>query len=262
MKLSKIISYLEEKFPLNLSEEWDNVGLLVGRRDSEVEKILLSLDVTDKVIDEAIEVGANLIITHHPVIFKPLKAVTGDTTLGKKVLKLIENRIAVYSMHTNLDSAKSGLNDFLGETVLNFGKGKILEKSELNGREFGIGRIYKLDTPINIKKLSQNMKETLGLDCINVVTSDENLSIKKIALVSGAGSTYWRKAKKLGADILLTGDIKYHEAMDAKEENFSLMDIGHFESECIFVKHLKTIIEKEFKLEILHFNDGPVFQKM
>lgn len=262
MKLSKIINYLEEKFPLNLSEEWDNVGLLVGRRDSKIKRILLSLDVTDKVIDEAIKVGANLIITHHPIIFKSLKVINGDTTLGKKILKLIENKIAVYSMHTNLDSAKSGLNDFLGENILELKDGKILEKFELNGREFGIGRIYKLDNPIELKKLSQKVKEKLKLDCINIVTSDINLNIKKIALISGSGSTYWRKAKKLGADILLTGDIKYHEALDAKEENFSLMDIGHFESECIFVKHLKDIIEKKFEIEILYFNDGPIFQKM
>ncbi|MDX8335269.1 MULTISPECIES: Nif3-like dinuclear metal center hexameric protein [Cetobacterium] len=262
MKLSKLISFLEDKFPAFLSEEWDNVGLLVGKRDLKINGILLSLDITEKVIDKAIECGANLIITHHPMIFKPMKNITTDSLTGKKIIRLIENGISVYSMHTNLDSGKNGLNDFLGENILGFKNGKILDSIEKNGREFGIGRVYKLENILTIENLSQLLKEKLKLNSINIVKSNEEKEIKKVALISGAGASYWRKAKKLGAQVLITGDVKYHEAMDAKEENFSLIDIGHFESEWIFSNLLEDLIKKEFEIDIKIFNDGPVFEKM
>lgn len=262
MKLSKIISFLEEKFPTSLAEDWDNVGLLIGKRDSKITGILLSLDLTESIVDKAIEVGANLIITHHPVIFTSLKKITNDTLTGRKIIKLIESGISVYSMHTNLDSGKSGLNDFLGENILGMKNGKILDPMENNGREYGIGRVYKLDESLNIEKLSNILKEKLNLNSINVVRSKEEREIKKIALVSGAGASYWRKAKKLGAQVLITGDIKYHEAMDAREENFTLIDIGHFESEWIFSNLLESLLKKEFEIEISIYNDGPIFQKM
>lgn len=262
MKLNKIINFLEEKFPIFLAEDWDNVGLLVGKRDSKITGVLLSLDVTDSVIDRAVEAGANLIITHHPIIFTPLKKVTNDTLVGQKIIRLIENGISVYSMHTNLDSGKSGLNDFLGEDILGMKNGKILDPMESNGREYGIGRIYKLDESLSIEKLSNLLKEKLNLNSIDVVRPKEEREIKKISLVSGAGASYWRKAKKLGAQVLITGDVKYHEAMDAREENFALIDVGHFESEWIFSNLLENLLKKEFEINVSIYNDGPVFEKM
>ncbi len=262
MKLSKIINYLEEKFPIKLSEEWDNVGLLIGRRDKKISKVLLSLDITENVIDKAIEDKVDLIITHHPMIFKPMKAITADTVLGRKVLKLIENQIAVYTLHTNLDSGIGGLNDFLGEELLGLKKGKILDSLEYNGEEYGIGRVYKLLIPQNIFEFSSEIKEKLHLKDVVLTPYSDDMVLKKIAIVTGSGSSYWRKAKKMGADILITGDIKYHEAVDAKEENFVLMDIGHFESEWIFVKLLTKLLENEFSLDIIYFNDGPIFKRI
>ena len=262
MKLNRLINFLEEKFPIFLAEEWDNVGLQIGKRDSKINGILLSLDLTEKVIDKAIEIGANLIITHHPLIFKPLKNISSDSLMGKKIMKLIENGISVYSMHTNLDSGKSGLNDFLGENILELKLGKILDPMEKNGREYGIGRVYKLEETLSLEKISEILKEKLKLQSINVVKSGKDIEIKKVAIVSGAGASYWRKAKKLGAQVLITGDIKYHEAIDAREENFNLIDIGHFESEWIFSNLLEGLIKKEFEIDITIFNDGPVFEKM
>ncbi|MGL4999767.1 MAG: Nif3-like dinuclear metal center hexameric protein [Cetobacterium sp.] len=262
MKLSKLINFLENKFPLYLAEDWDNVGLLVGRRDSKIKEVLLSLDLTESVIDKAIELGANLIITHHPIIFKPLRNITSDTLIGRKIIKLIENGISVYSMHTNLDSSKSGLNDFLGEDILGFKDGKILEHLEKNEREYGIGRVYKLDETITLEKLLEMLKEKLVLDSITFVKAKEIKDIKKVALVSGSGASYWRKAKKAGATVLITGDVKYHEAMDAREENFTIIDIGHFESEHIFSNLIEELLKKEFEINITTFNDGPVFEKI
>lgn len=260
MKLSKIIIALEEKFPKHYSEEWDNVGLQVGKRNAEINKILFSLDLTEGAINKAIEIGANLIITHHPLIFKALKNVTGDSIVGKKILRLIENNIAVYSMHTNLDSGKLGLNDFLGENVLEFEKGEILDKNEINGEEFGIGRVYKLSNSLSIDELIEHIKEKLSLNQVNLITTKNDLKIKKVALISGSGASYWRKAKKSGADILITGDIKYHDALDAREENYSLLDIGHFESERMFGQILTNILKENFEIQVEYFDEGPIFQ--
>lgn len=262
MKLSKIIAFLEEKFPLKMAEEWDNVGLLVGKRDREIEKILLTVDVTNEIIDFAISENINLILSHHPIIFKPLKSVTGDTKLGEKILRLIENKIAVYSMHTNLDSQKGGLNDFLGENILGFSNGKIIDEADLNGNNFGIGRFYKLDKEKTIKEFAQEIKDRLNLESISLVTSDENKVIKKVALINGAGASYWRKAKKIGADILITGDVKYHDALDCLEENFNILDVGHLESEIFFINLLEDILKNEFELEILIKQKSKIFKNI
>ena len=207
MTINKVISYLDGLYPSKMAEEWDNIGILLGKRDMVLNGVLLALDVTDKVIDKAIENNCNLIITHHPLIFKPLKNITSDTLIGKKIIKLIENKIAVYTMHTNLDSAPNGLNDFLGEFLFEEKISKILDKNIYNDIEYGIGRVYNLKEKLSIKKLSSLLKEKLCLDSINIVTENNDIEVKKIALVSGSGATYWRKAKKSGADILITGEI-------------------------------------------------------
>lgn len=263
MKLKELTNYLEINFPVNISEEWDNVGLLVGKKEQETKKILISLDVTDKVIDEAIKIKANLIITHHPLIFKSIKKITDETILGKKILRLIENKISVYTMHTNLDSGKNGLNDFLGEDILGFENGKILNKNEKNKTEYGIGRVYRLENSILLSDLIHKIKEKLNIKNINLISKNKIKEIKKIALINGAGSSFWKEAKKQGADILITGDIKYHDALDASENSFILLDIGHYESEAIFTKYLKKIISQKYDdVEIFEFNDGPIIEKV
>ena len=139
MKLSEIISRLEEKFPRQNAESWDNVGLLIGNRESEIKNIQISLDVTVKAVEKAVENKVDLIISHHPFIFSPLKEINNDTVIGDKILKLIENKIAVYSLHTNLDSSEFGLNDFVGEK-LGFNKGKIVDPVKENLYKFRICR--------------------------------------------------------------------------------------------------------------------------
>ena len=146
--------------------------------------------------------------------------------------------------------------------MLGLKKGKILDSLEYNGEEYGIGRVYKLLIPQNIFEFSSEIKEKLHLKDVVLTPYSDDMVLKKIAIVTGSGSSYWRKAKKMGADILITGDIKYHEAVDAKEENFVLMDIGHFESEWIFVKLLTKLLENEFSLDIIYFNDGPIFKRI
>lgn len=259
MKIKTLIKKLGKEFPINLAETWDNVGLLVGDENREITKVQISLDATEEVIDHAIEVGANLIITHHPMIFSGLKNITSKNFMGRKILKLIENKIAVYSMHTNLDSAKGGLNEYIA-IKLEAKNPKILEEKKDIDRVSlgGLGRIYSLETPTELGEYLEFVKEKLDLKSVKVV-GDLGRKIKKIAVVNGSGASYLNKVEKLGVDLFITGDIKYHEGLDAREMGMALFDIGHYESEYFFtdliVKHCE-----EVKVEI--YNDEPVFKNL
>lgn len=259
MILNEIINKLEKKFPVENKEDWDNVGLLIGRKNKEIKKIQVSLDITKNVIENAINENVDLIISHHPLIFNSLKKINDNSLLGEKILKLIENKIAVYSMHTNLDSTKFGLNDLLGEK-LNFFEGKVIDK--INGSsENGIGRIYKLSEKKKAFEFVEILKKKLSLKRITVSGFNFNqVEIEKIAIVNGSGSSYWRKAKNMGADLLITGDLKYHEALDSKEEGMLIVDIGHYESEIFFYELIKKVLENE--VELIIYNDKPVLESI
>ncbi len=332
MRLSEIINCLENRFPKYNAESWDNVGFMIGNKEREIQKIQISLDVTMKVIDNAVEKGVDLIISHHPFIFSPVKDINSDSLMGRKILKLIENKIAVYSLHTNLDATIAGLNDLVGKK-LGFGEGKIIDpvKESLYKAEFyssltekveeelekekvifkkesfglenkfslvlkkdklyniieklsrksliskeyyiyelenkyverGIGRIYTLSEKQKLSDVIKNVKEKLELQAVTVSGSDiEGTEVKKIAVVNGAGSSYWKKAKRMGADLLITGDLKYHEALDAKEEGFSIIDAGHYESEHFFHMIISEILKDKSGIEYFVFNDEPVLKKM
>lgn len=252
-----IMNDLEIFYPKKLAEEWDNVGLLLGDSQKDIKKIQLSIDATEKSIDNAIENSVDMIITHHPFIFKGIKSIDYSTVMGRKIQKAIKNDINIISLHTNLDSAVDGLNEYI-LSVLGIETSKILDKNPLN-TDCGIGRIYKLKTEESLEDYIKFIKEKLGIENIRVVTNDIQKKIKKIALVNGSGMSYWRKAKKLGVDLFITGDVGYHEALEALENDFSIVDIGHFEAE----KHFSTLLKRYFEkkgIDVIIYNDGPVFK--
>lgn len=257
MITKKIINFLEEKYPKDNAEEWDNVGLLVGDNNKDIKKIQISIDATEKAIDYAVKNEIDMIITHHPLIFKPLKSIVMSELPGRKVIKLIKSGINLYSIHTNLDSSKSGLNDYILE-LLEIKEYKIIDINE-NDEMAGIGRIYSLDNKITISEYADFIKEKMKIKNVRIISSDIETNIKKIALINGSGMSYWRKVKSLGAELFITGDINYHDALDAKEAGLNLIDIGHFESENYFSELLKEKL-REMGLEISIFNDGPIFE--
>ncbi len=234
-----IINEMEAFAPSKLKEDFDNVGLMVGDKNREVKKVLLALDCTKEVIDEAIENKCEMIITHHPLIFrKPNRIVKGDL-LGDKIIKLIENKISVYSSHTNLDAIKDGINDKV-VNILGFKKSKIIDKSILE--DSGIGRIVYLEEPIKTKDLINNIKEKLNIDMLTGHISNEYVS--NIAIINGSGSSYFNKAYEMGADCIITGDTSYHFVSDYKELGVTILDAGHFGTEWLaFLSAMENIKE-------------------
>lgn len=257
MILRDIINILEKKFPTKNAENWDNVGLMIGDRRKEIKKIQISLDCTIMAIDKAIKNGVDLILTHHPIIFRGIKKINSDDVLGRKIIKLIQNDIAVYSMHTNLDATKFGLNDLVAEKLgaENF---KIIEKIETD-IESGIGREFRLKKEVNLRDYIVFIKEEFNISNLRVISENIDKPIKKIAVVNGSGMSYWRDAKKLKVDLFITGDVSYHDALDAKESGLSVIDMGHFESEICFSKIILEEL-KDLQIETEIFNDGPIIE--
>ncbi|MBX4258962.1 Nif3-like dinuclear metal center hexameric protein [Clostridium estertheticum] len=248
LKVKDIENIMEEYAPSILKESYDNVGLMVGERASNVTKILVALDCTMDVIREAKNKGCNFILTHHPLLFVKPKTITTDTLVGRKVIELIKNGINVYSSHTNLDSVKGGLNDIVTE-ILGFSKYKIIEMSETNDSgktDAGIGRLVILDEPMRFESLCENVKRTLKAEFIRVVGKDDKL-VNTIAIINGSGEDFFGESIKLGADCIITGDTKYHGASDLLEQNIALIDAGHFKTEWI---PFKVFIEK-FKKRLI-----------
>lgn len=225
--------------PENLKEDFDNVGLMIGNPKDEIKSILVSLDCTLEVIDEAIKKDCNLIFTHHPIIFNKPSKITTDTLLGKKIIKLIKNDINVYSSHTNLDKVIGGLNDNL-MNLLGFIDYGIIDEED-NG---GIGRIANLENAITLKHLCSIVKKALNITCLRYC-GDENKIIKKVAVINGSGKDYFEKALKMGAECIITGDTTYHYISDLNEENIAVIDAGHFETEWIpFLTEANIINDK------------------
>ncbi|MDZ4991772.1 Nif3-like dinuclear metal center hexameric protein [Clostridium perfringens] len=228
MKLNDIIKIIEDIAPVNLKEGFDNVGLMVGDREKNITKVLLALDCTEEVIREAKEIGAELILTHHPLLFRKPQSITTDTLLGRKIIELIRNDINLYSAHTNWDSVKDGLNDTLVK-MLGFEKGIIMEKNQFDNNA-GIGRVVELNKEMTVLEIVNNIKNSLGVKNLRY-SGDLNEAVRKVAIVNGSGQDFFGDAKKLGADLIITGDTTYHFVSDYKEMGLNILDIGHFNSE-------------------------------
>lgn len=243
IKVNNIIKEMELLAPTYLKEDFDNVGLMVGDKNKEVKKVLLALDCTLKVIEEAKKENVELIITHHPLIFKRPSSITTDTLQGKKIIELIKNDISLYSSHTNLDSVENGLNDTI-VSILGFDNSKILEKNKRDDKA-GLGRIVSLNESIQLKDLISKIKKSLNINNLRVVKGKDK--VNKIAIINGSGQDFIGKAVALGADCIITGDTTYHFASDYKEMEISILDVGHFASEQITFFNVMENLKEKFK---------------
>ncbi len=256
-KVKDIAEKIERLAPTSLAEPWDNVGLMVGDEEQEINKILICLDVTSENIRIAAEQKCDLIISHHPLLFSPLKSVTEQTIQGSIVRTLIKNNISVYSAHTNLDKADGGMNDALAEK-LGLDEVRSFFPDEYEDRD-NIGRIGVLENPVELTDFVSFVKSILGCRTIRSlgIPTEE---IQTVALCTGAGGDGILTAYRAGADVYVTSDIKHHEAQLAFELGLNLIDAGHFETENIICEFMKEYLEMHFpSIEIVACASEPYF---
>ena len=242
MKCFEIMEKLESLSPRHFAENWDNVGLLVGSAEKEVFSCMLALDATDTVIDQAILMEADLLITHHPMIFKPLKKIVADDFTGKRVIKLIQNDISYFAMHTNFDVM--GMADEAAEKLGLLGSNVLEITFEDDISKEGIGRIGFLPEDFSLEECAQLVKEAFDLEQVRVFGDGAN-RVRKAAIVPGSGSDYIDQAIKAGADVMITGDISHHVGLDAAEKGISVIDAGHYGLEKIFIPYMKSFLSRE-----------------
>ena len=237
VKVQNIAEILNRLAPRQLAEDWDNVGLLVGSFSAPVEKIFVCLDVTDETIKNAVNFGANLIVVHHPVIFRAVKNFRTDLPLGNKLETLIKNDVSVFAAHTNLDSAEGGVNDVLAEKL------GLIDVKTFDD-ELSLGRIGYLTKKMSAVEFAEHVAKVLNVDAVRLIDAG-NFEIEKVGICGGAGSEFISKAKFLGAQAFVTGDVKYHEAQNAADIKIHVVDAGHFATEFPIVHSLAEKLRVE-----------------
>ncbi|MBQ9474560.1 MAG: Nif3-like dinuclear metal center hexameric protein [Bacteroidales bacterium] len=244
MKIKDITQYLDQQFPPVYQEDYDNSGFLVGDLESECTGVLVTLDVTSAVVAEAIRLGHNLIVSHHPVIFSGLKRITTQSTTGQLVIQLLRHGISVYSAHTNLDNMLCGVNGELA-TKLGIADCRILHPQQPCTPDIGAGIIGKLCNPMPASEFLAQVKQTLHIPVLRTTTICRDM-VSRIAICGGAGSFLIGDAIAANADIYLTGDLKYHDFQRA-EGLITMADIGHFESEQFARELICRSISEKFR---------------
>ena len=234
VKCQTIMDAMERIAPRALAEDWDNPGLLVGSPRQEISRVLVCLDVSESVLQLAVENGCNLIVAHHPLIFKPMKKLRTDLPLGHLLQELLRKDIAVYAAHTNLDIVQGGVNDVLARRIgLSELEPFILAQPAEGRSPFApesLGRIGQLSSPMDIDAFAARVKQGLGAQHVRLVRSGSKL-VRKVALCSGSGAEFIAKAAYMGADAYVTGDVKYHDAQQAAALGMHVIDAGHFPTE-------------------------------
>lgn len=237
-KIADILRIVGRLVPETLAEDWDNVGLQAGSVEWPARGILLALDADLSVLEKAKEVDANVIITHHPLIFTPLKRLNLDTPVGRVLERAVVDRIVIYSAHTNLDIVEGGVNDTLADRI------GLLNKRPLAS----IGRVGELAAPETIGRIAEKIKADFSIPHVTTVGSRDKL-IKTVAVCGGSGGSLVQDAAESGADLLITGDVKYHAAKDSEACGLSVIDMGHFASESSVLPVLASLIKKTLEGE-------------
>lgn len=251
MTLSAVINRLDKVFPKELIEEGDHCGLLVGDLEQEITHIRVALEATIEVIESAIEDGVNLLIVHHPMIYKKLSSVTSESLEGRKAIDLIKHSIALYVAHSNLDRAEEGLNRFFGAHV------GLENISKYEDDAQGYVLIGELEEAITLKEYAMLIGHKL-LELTIKYVGDDHKIIKRVAFCTGSGMSLVTEALLSSVDVYLTGDIKYHDSMWVHELGYAVIDITHFASENISVKLFEKLVRKVVDADILISKDSAI----
>lgn len=244
--VGEILSFLWKQAPVELAENGDNIGLIAGDEELNVTKAILALDITDGVIDEAIEQKAQLIISHHPVVFGSAHRFTPQDYITQRAYRLVRSGISAICMHTNLDAADDGVCETLARKI-GLTDIRELEKSGENGN---MGRIGFLEESAEPEWLALRVKEELCCDAVKYVAGNDKVTA--VAVISGSGGDFTGLAIDSGADALVTAEVKLHQFIFAKNNGFTLIDAGHYETEYPIIPELKSRLEQEFP--VVKFN--------
>ena len=252
MKMRELERELMTLADLKYAEDWDNSGLQCGNRDKEIQRVFIALDATNEVIDQAIEFGADLLLTHHPLIFSPLSSIDSEDYIGKRIYRLIQNDIVLYAMHTNFDVCcmREALDSRIGlEDV------RPLEL--LPGyTDRGIGSVGTLETEMSLQSLMDRILERFGISNVKLFGNPDT-RVRKVGVLGGSGKSEIDLAVEAGCDVYISGDIDHHSGIDALEKGISVIDAGHYGLEHVFSEYMREYIESKFKdieisLEIKH----------
>ena len=242
MKFKTLLGHLNEMFPLKLAEGWDNVGFIFGDSDKLVSKTLVCLTVTPSVVQEAVDWGADLIISHHPFPFRKTNKITNETVEGAMILQLAKSGINIYSPHTAFDSADSGINQTTLEALGLTGISDLVEKPDMNGS----GRVGVYTEPTNLEHVIQVCKRHYGVDTLKVVGNKED-KVSKVATACGSGGDFFSAAKARGVDLFITGEASFHTCVAAQSHGIAMILTGHYASERIAVEDLAVELNNKFK---------------
>jgi dinuclear metal center YbgI/SA1388 family protein len=252
-----LLRWIDAYAPFQLAEKWDHCGLQGGSPAAEVDRVLVALDVSSRTIEEAIRLRCRAIVTHHPLIFRPMAAIREDEFPGALVSRAIRGHLNLIAAHTNLDIARDGTNDRLCslmglEGTVSLDKGASVEA---DGSSLGIGRVGSLGQAVPLLDLARKLERTLAGAKVKVVGNPER-SIQRIAVCTGSGGSLLELALTAGVDAYVTGDTKYHEGQRAVEEGLALIDVGHFASEHLIIHPLadyllKCSLQQDANLEVL-----------
>lgn len=241
MKIKEVVEALEKFAPLPLQESYDNAGLQIGITGSECSGALLCLDVTEAVINEAIQKGLNLIIAHHPLLFRGLKRIADETYVERCVRLAIRHDISIYAAHTNLDNTVDGVSHEMARKLNMTDLSFLAPLSDGSGGSGVIGRLAKPYTP---HELLQHLKSVFGVDCIQYSPSVQT-TIERVAICGGSGDFLIERAVECGADLFLTGEIGYHHFF-GRENDIWLAALGHYQSERYTIDLMQRILTREF----------------
>ena len=256
MKVKDIIKVIEDFAPLSIQESWDNSGLCVGSPEDEVTSVLLALDCTPALVEEAVACGADMIVTHHPLIFSGLKKISSDNMVGEAVIKAIKAGISIYAAHTNADKVLAGVSGAMA-AKLGLENVRILDDE---GAGTGLGTIGDLPEPMTADQAVAFVKDRFALKSVKTSKPLSGM-ISRVAMCGGSGGSLIGAAQKAGAQLYISGDISYHNFFTP--EGFMIMDIGHYESEIEIVDILFSLIKKNFPTFAVritqNINSNPIY---
>ncbi len=257
MRCSEVMSILENMSPVAFAESWDNVGLLVGREDKTVHKVMIALDATDDVVEQAVLQGVDMLLTHHPLLFSSIKRITEADFIGRRLLKLIKNDICYYAMHTNFDVM--GMADAAADAI-GLHRCQVLDITfEDEIAKEGIGRIGRLPQKMSLEQIAGLCKDAFSIDKVRIYGEPE-ADMEMAAIVPGSGKDYIQAALEKGADVLITGDIGHHNGLDAREQGLAIIDAGHYGIEKLFVSYMEEFFADQMpELAVIKAVEKPPF---